>query len=106
MGKVPAAHTAGGPHRATLGQLDSRNALHIEQLPENLLLGVIRAGGITGSRADPAISFANQILVAQVFIVPVTEILAGLFVETFGKCFRQPIRNRFSQDRTVIVMST
>ena len=54
VGEIQAAHGTGRPHSAALGQLDAGIILHLKQLPKQLFLGMIRAGRITGGRANLA----------------------------------------------------
>src|SRR5688500_11562239 len=104
MSKIPAAHAAGRPHGAAFRELDARVLFRFQQLPENLLFRVVRASWVAGSRTNAAVTFADQVLVAQIFRLPVSQIFPCLLVETLGERFRQTVGNRFGHDRAVVIM--
>src|SRR5207247_10270325 len=54
MRKIKATHACTGMHRKGFGQLDACVLLRLEQIEQRPFLGVIGAGGITGSRPDTA----------------------------------------------------
>ena len=61
-------------------------------------------GRIAGRRTDPAIFFADQIGVRQVFIAAEPPCDSRLFVQILGESFRKPVRQRLGYDCAVIVV--
>ena len=73
-------------------------------MEERPLLDVIRRCGITGCRADAAITFANQLLVRQAFFRSKTPRDARLAMQIFRERLGQPVGQRFRQNRVVVVV--
>ena len=63
--EVPAADRRARPHGHRLGERDPDPALHVEQRPERLLLGVVRAGGVAGRGPDPDVALGDELLVVR-----------------------------------------
>ncbi len=77
---------------------------HVEQIPKNFFLRVVRTGGITGRRADAAIFFSDQIRSRQLFQVAKTPFVADALVQKFRKRLRQTVGDGLGQDGVVIVV--
>ena len=88
MRKIKAAHACTGMHRKGFGQLDACVLLRLEQIEQHSFLSVIGTGGITGSRPDAAIFFADKIGLGQLFAAPESPGDPSLLVQIFGKRFR------------------
>ena len=65
---------------------------------------MVRAGRIAGSRADAAITLADQLLDTQLLVVTIAKITAGLLVEQFGKGLGKAVGQRLGHDRAIVVM--
>ena len=85
MREVQSAHRTRRPHGVTFGEADAGVFLGVKQLPQQPLLRVIRAGGITGGGTDAAIFFADQLVAAQGFVSAVAPLAAGARVQALGK---------------------
>src|SRR6476469_6875142 len=60
VGEVEAADRCARPHRHAIGELDARHPLDVEQLPEQLLLGVVGTCWIAGCGADAGVLLLDQ----------------------------------------------
>src|SRR5258706_1050775 len=60
--EIKSAHGTGGPHRVTFGELDAGVLLHVEQVPKDSFLGVVRARGVAGGGADASVLFVDQVV--------------------------------------------
>ena len=77
----------------------------VQQLPDRALFGVLRAGRIARRRTNPLVVFADQLLVAEVFVRRVAPVhLTHALVEVLGEGFRQTVSNRFHHDFVVIIV--
>ncbi|MNQ88157.1 hypothetical protein D3C85_1034110 [compost metagenome] len=104
MGEVPAADRCRGKHGVVFGQGHLACAIGIEQLEQGAFLGVVRAGGVAGGRADALVLLPDQILVAQLFVRLVAPPgLAHLLVQPFGAGFGQTVGQGLDHDRVVVV---
>src|SRR4029077_21297486 len=65
---------------------------------------MIRTGGITGSRPDTAVFFADEVGMRQLFVASEPPGKARLLVQIFGKCFSESICQCFGNDGAVIIM--
>src|SRR5262249_20326481 len=81
MAEVEAADRSGRPHGVSFGQADAGCLLDAEEVPERAFLGVVRAGGVAGGRADAAIFFVDQVLLGKVLTAAVAPVVAGALVE-------------------------
>lgn len=78
---------------------------HVQQLPDGAFFGVFRTGRVSRRRANPPVVFADQILIAEVFIRRVAPVhLTHALVEVLGEGFRQAVGNRFHHDFIVIIV--
>ena len=80
MGEIEAAHAAAGPHGETFRQLDASLFLRVEKFPENLLLSVVGAGGVTRRRPDASVFFSNEVINLQFFNLAIAPFLADALV--------------------------
>ena len=98
MGEIKAADACAWPHGTALGQRNAGVFLHVQQVPQNPFLSMIRAGGIPGGGPDAAILFADQIVDGELFGFPVAPLLAHAPVQVLREGFRQSIRQRLRHD--------
>ena len=104
VGEVQAADRGAGPHRHALGELDADASLDVEQLPQRLLLGVVRARGVAGGGADAVVLLLDQRLVVELLVGRVApELLAHPLVQPLGEGLGEPVGQRLEQDRGVVV---
>src|SRR5207244_11714746 len=75
-----------------------------QQLEPGSVLRMISTGGITGSRPDTAVLFADEVGMRQLFVASEPPGYARLLVQIFGKCFGQSICQCFGNDGAVIIM--
>ena len=73
------------------------------KLEKRFLFGVIRARGITGSRANAAILFLDHLFFRQPFRLAKSPFGSGSLVQQFGERLGQSIGHRLNHDRFVIV---
>src|SRR4051795_11139541 len=66
VGEVPTADRGAGPHRHRLRELDPRVLVHVEELPEGDLLGVLGTCRVARSGADAGVLLGDELLAAQV----------------------------------------
>src|SRR5262245_28081086 len=78
----------------------------LQQIKKRSLLGVIGLRRIAWRGTDAAVTFFDQVFVAQIFIPPVAPFLARPFVQQFGEGFGQAVGQRLGHDRVVIVVIT
>ncbi len=104
VSEVEPAYARAGPHRERLRDQHAGVLLHIEQLPERALLGVIGARWVTRGRPDAAILLLNELRVAQAFFAAVAPLLADALVQAFGKGFRQAVGDGLGHDGVVVVV--
>src|ERR1051325_2895598 len=104
MREVEPADAASGPHGETLGEFDAGVRLHVEQLPENALLGVIGARGITGRRTDAAILFLDEVFRRKLLGPSVSPLVTNALVEKLGEGFGQSVGQRLRHDGVVGVV--
>jgi len=60
MGEVESAHGGTGVHGEAAGQGGASVFLGVEEIPDDLLFGVIGLAGVAGGGADAAILFLDQ----------------------------------------------
>ena len=77
----------------------------VQQLPDRALFGVFRAGRVARRRTNPLVVFADQLLVAEVFVRRVAPVhLTHALVQVLGEGFRQAVGDRFHHDFIVIIV--
>src|ERR1700723_3663432 len=66
MGEVEAADARAGPHGEGLREEHAGALLHVEELPQRPLFGVVRARGVAGGGADPAVLLGDELIGGEV----------------------------------------
>jgi hypothetical protein len=95
VGVVEAADRCRRHHHEAFGEFDTNALLHVQQLPERGLLGVIRTGGIARHRADALVALGDQIVVAHLLIRRVAPVIPpDPGVQVFSSGFGQPVSAR------------
>src|SRR3954469_16259400 len=103
--EVQAAHRRARPHGHALGQLDTGVRLGVEQVPDGLLLGVLRARGVARRRADAVVLLGEQPVAVEVLVRCVgPELLAHPLVQPLGERLGEPVGQRLEQDGAVVVV--
>ena len=103
--EVPAAHRCARPHRKAFGERDTGARFEVEQRRQCGLLGVIGAGGVAGRRANALIPLAHEVIGRERFADCVSPMHSThFFMQTFGKCFGQPVGEGRREDGTVIIV--
>src|SRR5262249_21961716 len=98
MGKVEPTDCCGRHHRVAFGQHNPGVLFYVQEIKEQALLGMVRAGRISGSRPDASIPFTDQIFIGESFDLPVAPICPCPLVQIFRKCFGQTIRQGLRHD--------
>ena len=101
--KIEAAHTAAGPHRVALGELDAGLRFRVEQLPERALFRVVRARRVAGCGADAAVLFVDEIVGGEVLSFAVAPFVADALVQALGERLGEPVGDGFGHDGVVVV---
>ena len=65
---------------------------------------MVGAGGITGRRANTAITLFDEVFVGEFFVLSVTPFFTHAFVQVLGEGLGESIRQRFGHDRVVVVV--
>src|SRR5688572_13335580 len=106
MGEVVAADGRGRQHGKALGQRNAGAFLRPQQVEEQPLLGVIRAGGVARSRPDSLVALLDETLVVERFVWSVApELPTNPLMQQLGECLREPVCQGLGENRIVIVMS-
>src|SRR5437588_12536383 len=85
--KIKPAHACAGMHRKRFRQFDACVLLGSKQIEQRSFLGVIGTGGITSSRPNTAILFADEIGMRQLFVASKSPGDASSLMQIFGKRF-------------------
>lgn len=104
MCEVKAGDSGGREHGETFGEMDTYGIFDMEEIEECAFFGMVGASGITGGGADAAIAFADQIIVAEVFLLAESPFVANALVEVFGEGFGESVSECFGGDGVVIVV--
>ena len=104
MRQVQPRHARGGRHRAGLSQRQS-DALSLEQREQRAFLGVVGLRGVARRGANAIVALADQVGNLELLVWRVAPVRAArIGVEFFGERLSQSVRQRFDQNRVVIVM--
>src|SRR3954467_2725572 len=103
--EVQAAHRRPRPHGHALGELDAGVDLGVEQLPDDSLLGVLRACGVARSRPDAVVLLGDEPLAVEGLVGGVApELLAHPLVQPLGEGLGETVGQRLQQDGAVVVV--
>ena len=105
MRKIPARHGRSREHGKALCQLKASIFRSLQQFEQGRFLGMIRAGGIAGSRADAFVTFADQLVVIQRFIrIIAPQLLSDPLMHAFSEGFSQSVGQGLHHDGVVIIV--
>ena len=98
MVEVPAADARCRLHGEALGERNAGGLRRAEELEENGLFGVVRAGRIAGCGAYAAVALADQVLLGKVFGPAEAAPFPRALVEQLRQGLRQPVAERLGND--------
>ena len=88
VGEIVTGHAGSRIHGKIFGQANPGFRADLQQVEQNLLFGVVRAGGVAGRRADADIFFPNDFFVAQVLFRGVAQEFFALSIRENPESFR------------------